>query len=454
MSIKPWEQVPLFQPGTWKAVTDDGVWRGCGVLSTDWINTFGHHEGTAQEAMVSHFPQKYAMSTAGAAADFGQGLALIGTNLANIINQLKAIATPPKEAVKATTQTVSSLTAELLKDLQHPIVMPTLRPDLTVDPEEIAAFERTCNAHLAWAHAATANRSQQPVTIEADPFTIIAAVATIIGAMGTVWSVVQGLLGSEKDMLKVPWGEFSNADGSLTHVYAQWYQGSAVRLRWTWGGTERDVYIRKMSGQIINALDDIRTIRQKQPKLPSVGLGPVRTHQALASSDMPRATILPWGYTGEKKLSRALPRAQELIAQARGLTAEEHFRTPPQVLEGECPAHVQNALAFARNQIEANMGVRQRIAQQLSFDSYARQRAETAMAWGGQLLSIWMGTSPVPVKSALSIIATMVTIEIDLVRHIPLFELAQEYGNATRQIEEAAELLRHIDTNFPACSSE
>jgi hypothetical protein len=453
MSIKPWEIVQLYQPGAWKAITDDGIWRACGVLHPGWINSFGHHEGNPQHAIVSHFPQQYAMTSSGNEPSFGQGLSSISNNLAQIITGLNGILTPPPKPPsppklqKPDTQVIDKISAEFVEDLNRPIVFPKLLPDYTMDPEELSAFERSYTSHLAWAYLMESSTSREF-------FTIAAAVATIIGAMGTIWSVVKDLFGAEKDMLKIPWGEFANVDGSLTHIYAEWYQGSAVRLRWTWGGTERDVYISKMSGQIITVLDDIRNVRQKQPKLPTVGLYSSKKSKSSIAHDLPFSPDLPWGYTGKEKLSICVPQAQELIASARGLTLEEHFSKPQEVIRTACPTHVQSALSYARNKIEYNMRVRERIASQLTFGSYARQRAETAITLGFQLLNIWLGSTPVPVKTALSIISTMAAIEIDLVRHIPIWEMAQEYGNATRQIEEAAELLRHIDINFPDCSSQ
>ncbi len=270
----------------------------------------------------------------------------------------------------------------------------------------------------------------------------------IIGALGSVFGIVQGLLASEKDMLKVPWGEFSNADGSVTHVYAQWYQGSAVRLRWTFGGNERDAYIRKMAGQITNSVEDIRTIRKRVPQLPPIGLG------GRGGDDVPAAPALPWNYLGDKKLSVPLPRSVELIARARALTAEKHFTTPPPLTRESCPTHVQDGIDYARDQIEYNLSVRQGIAEKLDYGTYARERANTAIMYVGGLLGIWAGGSPVPIKAALSMVATIVAIEADLIRHIPWFELAQEYGDCTRQIEEAADMLRYIESNYPECSAD
>lgn len=439
MQILPWNEVPVYNGGHWKKVTDDGVYSAAGQLSPDWINTFNHSEKYYQGVLVNHFPAAFASGGQGLPDQMGSGLTTIGGSMSTLLSIIQQLLEKKKDKVESPpgASALIDQVAELVDINSHS--MENLSPDkmdlFLVGESRINELieNLTLSADsLLFASEHPQNNEGDMHAMDGGIMAIISALTGAVSLIGTVWNAVSGMQ-NDPGILKSPWSDYSNADGSLTHIYADWYQGSAVRLKWVWGNDERKIFIKKRSGQLQRMLDIGQLRRRANGQLPSIQKPPqfvgFNADEAGASKAPSDKVELPTDLYTIKEGEELIPMGIEISS--------------------DCPAHVKQSLDRAKILIKQYTENIRQISNKIpSNKAYAKQIFMHTLTNIGIALSAWGATPPVGVGATILLAINQFNrLEAD----VELYGLMLEVRTYKHAITEWANFVQRTRTSHPGC---
>lgn len=436
MQILPWKEVPVYNGGYWKQITDDGVFSAAGYLSPEWINSFKHNERNYQGVIVNHFPAQFASMGGTAPSQFGTGLSTIGVSMSQLLTVLEQMLKDPKQVqLPPAAAGVTELIAELAdisaasmsgfspdrydELLKHELHVETLIEKIELESEFLFLPEEEGQVHA----------------MDGGLTLLIGAIGGAVSLIGTVWNAISSMQ-NDPGILSSPWGDYSNSDGSVTHVYAEWYQGSAVRLKWIWGNNERSVFIQKRSAQLQRMMD-VRQLRQQaQGKLPRIEKplrAPVRTEKIILPET--RNTSIP-----------ILP--MELIEQ-QYFTGNSELHPLDIVISADCPLHVKQGLDRAKAYIQQYTNDIRALSVRIpSKYEWARSVIQGFVMDVGVVLTAWGAAPPVGVGAGILIALNRIS---QLERDLELMALIAEIRTYKHAISEWAGYINRVRGSYPAC---
>ncbi len=452
MQILPWKEVPVYNGGSWKQITDDGVYSAAGYLHPEWIKTFKHDEKNYQAVLVNHFPVQFASMGHSQPSQFGSGLTAIGGSMSQLLTQLRLLLdkpqVPPKGGGGGTggggvhhPPTYASLYEKIneLADLNS-AQMSRFHTDkfddfLYQEPRVNELIEEiTLESDFLAFEAATKDNGQVHAEVV---FETIAAITGVVSLVGTVWGAISSMQ-NDPGILQSPWGDYSNSDGSLTHIYSEWYQGSAVRLKWVWGNNERSVFIKKRSAQL-QSMKDVRQLRdQAKGKLPKIAKpGTVVSFQDFMKMDV----IKP-----KAKESGKLPFELAELKYFTGHNEIEPMDINPLT---DCPFHVKDGLMRARNYIQQYANEIQMLSSRIpSQHDWAKTLISSFAIDIGVILSAWGAVPPVGIGAGIFIAVNRLS---RLEQDFELMALIAEVRTYKHAISEWGQYVERLRGSYPAC---
>ncbi|MGB3182228.1 MAG: hypothetical protein WBB45_12610 [Cyclobacteriaceae bacterium] len=442
MQILPWKEVPVYKGGQWKQVTDDGVYSAAGFLSPEWINTFSHSEKHYQGVLVNHFPAAFASMGQGVPSQMGNGITAIGGSMSGLLLVLQQLLQKKKKEVELPpgASALIDQVAELADINSHS--MENLSPDkmdlFLVGESRINELieNLTLSADsLLFASEHPQNNEGDMHAMDGGIIAIISALTGAVSLIGTVWNAVSGMQ-NDPGILKSPWSDYANADGSLTHIYADWYQGSAVRLKWIWGNDERKVFISKRSGQLQRMLDVGELRRRANGQLPAIQKPP---------------QFVSFKADGAKVLEEV---AEKVVLPSDVVdlyTSREGEELTPMGIEisSDCPAHVKQSLDRAKMLIKQYTENIRQISNKIpSNKAYAKQIFMHTLTNIGIALSAWGATPPVGVGATILLAINQFNrLEAD----VELYGLMLEVRTYKHAITEWAGFVQRTRSSHPGC---
>jgi hypothetical protein len=442
MQILPWNEVPVYKGGQWKKVTDDGVYSAAGFLSPAWINTFKHSEKHYQGVLVNHFPAAFASMGQGIPDQMGNGITSIGGSMSSLLLYLQELLQKKKKEVELPpgASALIDQAAELADINSHS--MENLSPDkmdLFLLGEsrvnELIENLTLSTDSLLFASGHPANDDDSMQAMDGGVMAIVTALTGIVSLVGTVWNAVSGMQ-NDPGILKSPWSDYANADGSLTHIYADWYKGSAVRLKWIWGNDERKVFISKRSAQLQRMLDVGQLRRRANGQLPAIQRPP---------------QFAGFHADGAKILAAA---AEKVVLPSDVVdlyTIREGEELTPMGIEisNDCPAHVRQSLDRAKTLIRQYTDEIRQISHKIpSNKAYAKQIFLHTLTNIGIALSAWGGSPPVGVGATILLAINQFNrLEAD----VELYGLMQEVRAYKHAISEWASFIQRTRSTNPGC---
>lgn len=442
MQILPWNEVPVYKGGRWKQVTDDGVYSAAGFLSPEWINTFAHSEKHYQGVLVNHFPAAFASMGQGLPDQMGNGITAIGGSMSSLLLILQQLLQKKKAEVELPpgASAIFDQVAELADINSHS--MENLSPekmDLFLAGEarvgELIDNLTLSTDNLLFNANHSENGEDSMKAMDGGIIAIIGAISGAVSLVGTVWNAISGMQ-NDPGILKSPWSDYANADGSLTHIYADWYQGSAVRLKWIWGNNERKVFIMKRSEQL-QRMEDVNQLRQRSNgQLPAIQKPP--------SFRGFNADEIGISKTADDKVE--LPTD---LVELYTIKEGEEMAPMGVDISSSCPAHVKQSLDRAKTLIRQYTENIRQISYKIPSDKeYAKQIFLHTLTNIGIALSAW-GASP-PVGAGATILLAINQFN-RLEADVELYGLMLEVRTYKHAIAEWARFLQRTRGTHPAC---